>query len=84
MLYGTQLAGFGVLQAVYFIHYLFSSQTSYVEALYSAFLAMHLASGVPVNVDLPKVFRLGLIMSLINVAIWEVVGTFWWRFLCLY
>uniref|UniRef100_A0A5B6ZVW2 Dicarboxylate transporter 2.1 n=1 Tax=Davidia involucrata TaxID=16924 RepID=A0A5B6ZVW2_DAVIN len=39
---------FGVLQASYFfIHYLFASQTGHVGALYSAFLAMHLASGVP-------------------------------------
>ncbi|KAK9110981.1 hypothetical protein Scep_018500 [Stephania cephalantha] len=39
---------FVVLQAAYFfIHYLFASQTGHVGALYSAFLAMHLASGVP-------------------------------------
>ncbi|KAL3538682.1 hypothetical protein ACH5RR_002048 [Cinchona calisaya] len=41
-------AAFGVLQAAYFfIHYLFASQIGHVGALYSAFLAMHLASGVP-------------------------------------
>lgn len=41
-------AAFGVLQAAYFfVHYLFASQTGHVGALYSAFLAMHLASGVP-------------------------------------
>ncbi|KAB2603369.1 dicarboxylate transporter 2 [Pyrus ussuriensis x Pyrus communis] len=39
---------FGVLQAAYFfIHYLFASQTGHVGALYSAFLAMNLAAGVP-------------------------------------
>ncbi|KAG0492589.1 hypothetical protein HPP92_005987 [Vanilla planifolia] len=39
---------FGVLQGSYFlIHYLFASQTGHVGALYSAFLAMHLAAGVP-------------------------------------
>ncbi|XP_043698164.1 dicarboxylate transporter 2.1, chloroplastic-like [Telopea speciosissima] len=39
---------FGVLQGAYFfIHYLFASQTGHVGALFSAFLAMHLASGVP-------------------------------------
>uniref|UniRef100_A0A5B6ZSC7 Dicarboxylate transporter 2.1 n=1 Tax=Davidia involucrata TaxID=16924 RepID=A0A5B6ZSC7_DAVIN len=39
---------FGVLQVSYFfIHYLFASQTGHVGALYSAFLAMQLASGVP-------------------------------------
>ncbi|KAM7479003.1 hypothetical protein LguiA_027216 [Lonicera macranthoides] len=41
-------AAFVALQASYFlIHYLFASQTGHVGALYSAFLAMHLASGVP-------------------------------------
>ncbi|KAL8553510.1 hypothetical protein ACS0TY_001994 [Phlomoides rotata] len=39
---------FVVLQGAYFsIHYLFASQTGHVGALYSAFLAMHLAAGVP-------------------------------------
>nr|GMD08830.1 dicarboxylate transporter 2.1, chloroplastic-like [Ipomoea batatas] len=41
-------AAFALLQAAYFfIHYLFASQTGHVGALYSAFLAMHLVSGVP-------------------------------------
>lgn len=41
-------AAFGILQAAYFfVHYLFASQTGHVGALYSAFLAMNLASGVP-------------------------------------
>ncbi|KAL4301726.1 hypothetical protein GQ457_10G019680 [Hibiscus cannabinus] len=41
-------AAFVVLQASYFfIHYLFASQTGHVGALYSAFLAMHSAAGVP-------------------------------------
>lgn len=41
-------AAFLVLQASYFlIHYLFASQTGHVGALFSAFLAMNLASGVP-------------------------------------
>ncbi|KAL8521149.1 hypothetical protein ACS0TY_011628 [Phlomoides rotata] len=41
-------AAFGILQAAYFlIHYLFASQTGHVGALYPAFLAMHLAAGVP-------------------------------------
>jgi len=39
---------FCVLEASYFlIHYLFASQTGHVGALYSAFLAMHIAAGVP-------------------------------------
>ncbi|KAK6945772.1 Solute carrier family 13 [Dillenia turbinata] len=41
-------AAFVILQIAYFfIHYLFASQTGHVGALYSAFLAMNLASGVP-------------------------------------
>ncbi|KAK1287482.1 hypothetical protein QJS10_CPB19g01373 [Acorus calamus] len=41
-------SAFGILQASYFFsHYLFASQTGHVGALYSAFLAMQLASGVP-------------------------------------
>ncbi|GMH16395.1 hypothetical protein Nepgr_018236 [Nepenthes gracilis] len=41
-------AAFGVLQAAYFfVHYLFASQTGHVGALYSAFVAMSIASGVP-------------------------------------
>jgi DASS family divalent anion:Na+ symporter len=41
-------AAFGVLQASYFfIHYLFAGQIGHVGALYSAFLTMHLAAGVP-------------------------------------
>ncbi|PKA56140.1 Dicarboxylate transporter 2.1, chloroplastic [Apostasia shenzhenica] len=41
-------AAFGLLQGSYFfIHYLFASQTGHVGALYSTFLAMHLAAGVP-------------------------------------
>ncbi|XVF01538.1 hypothetical protein REPUB_Repub04eG0097600 [Reevesia pubescens] len=41
-------AAFSVLQASYFfIHYLFASQTGHLGALFSAFLAMHLAAGVP-------------------------------------
>ncbi|KAI4318709.1 hypothetical protein MLD38_032384 [Melastoma candidum] len=41
-------ASFAILQAAYFfVHYLFASQTGHVGALYSAFLAMHIAAGVP-------------------------------------
>ncbi|CAN6821952.1 unnamed protein product [Brassica oleracea var. botrytis] len=41
-------AAFCLLQAAYFfIHYLFASQTGHVGALFSAFLAMNIAAGVP-------------------------------------
>ncbi|KAL5200961.1 hypothetical protein ABZP36_035315 [Zizania latifolia] len=108
---------FCVLQASYFlIHYLFASQTGHVGALYSAFLAMHVAAGVPrvmsalalafnTNLfgalthyssgqaavyfgagylELPDVFTMGFVTALINVLIWAVVGTFWWKLLGLY
>lgn len=39
---------FGVLNVAYFgLHYMFASQTAHVSALYAAFVAMMLASGVP-------------------------------------
>ncbi|KQJ90598.1 dicarboxylate transporter 2.1, chloroplastic [Brachypodium distachyon] len=41
-------AAFVALESSYFlIHYLFASQTGHVGALYSAFLAMHVAAGAP-------------------------------------
>lgn len=41
-------AAFAILQASYFfLHYVFASQVGHVGALYSSFLAMNLASGVP-------------------------------------
>jgi DASS family divalent anion:Na+ symporter len=41
-------AAFALLNGAYFLlHYLFASQTAHVGALYSAFLAMMLAAGVP-------------------------------------
>lgn len=106
-----------LLQLAYFsIHYMFASQTGHVGALYSAFLAMHLASGVPGGLsalalayntslfgalthyssgqaavyfgagymDLRDVFKFGFIMAVVNLVIWGVVGTFWWKFLGLY
>lgn len=137
-----------LLQLAYFtIHYMFASQTGHVGALYSAFLAMHLASGVPGGLsalalayntslfgalthyssgqaavyfggklwilfldscgswflqfgltlcfflvvaaaagymDLQDVFKFGFIMAVVNLVIWGVVGTFWWKFLGLY
>lgn len=35
-------------------------------------------------VDLPDVFKMGLVMAFINAIIWAVVGSFWWKFLGLY
>ncbi|EFN55902.1 hypothetical protein CHLNCDRAFT_56149 [Chlorella variabilis] len=41
-------AVFGLLNVAYYaLHYMFASQTAHVGALYSAFLAMMLATGVP-------------------------------------
>ncbi|CAN6211001.1 unnamed protein product [Urochloa humidicola] len=110
-------AAFCVLEASYFvIHYLFASQTGHVGALYSAFLAMHIAAGVPRTlsalalafntnlfgalthyssgqaavyfgagyIELPDVFRVGFVTALVNILIWGVVGTIWWKFLGLY
>lgn len=35
-------------------------------------------------VELPEVFKYGFIMAIVNLTIWGVVGTFWWKFLGLY
>lgn len=34
--------------------------------------------------DLRDVFKFGFIMAVVNLVIWGVVGTFWWKFLGLY
>lgn len=42
------VGAFALLQVAYFfIHYLFASQTGHVGALFSAFLGMNMAAGVP-------------------------------------
>lgn len=44
----SPFAAFGVLHTAYFfIHYIFASQAAHIGALYSSFLAMLIASGVP-------------------------------------
>lgn len=35
-------------------------------------------------VKLPDVFRLGIMMALINISIWILVATPWWKILGLY
>lgn len=35
-------------------------------------------------VDLPDIFKMGLVMAFVNAIIWGVVGSFWWKFLGLY
>lgn len=110
-------AAFAILQVAYFfIHYLFASQTAHVGALYSGFLGMNLASGIPGKlaalalayntnlfgalthyssgqaavyygagyVNLRDVFKFGIIMAIINAAIWIAVAGCWWKILCLY
>lgn len=110
-------AAFGILQGSYFlIHYLFASQTGHVGALYSAFLAMHVAAGVPgvlaalalaynTNlfgaithyssgqaavyygagyVELPEIFKTGVLCAICNCILWVVVGLGWWKILGLY
>lgn len=103
---------FVVLQGSYFlIHYLFASQTGHVAALYSAFLAMHIAAGVPGvfaalvlsyntslfgalthyssgqaavyfgagYINLSDLLRIGILIALINILIWGLIGSFWWK-----
>ncbi|KAL5714841.1 cytochrome P450-dit2 [Ranunculus cassubicifolius] len=35
-------------------------------------------------VELPDIFKMGFVMSVVNAVIWGGVGTFWWKFLGLY
>nr|XP_043626508.1 dicarboxylate transporter 2.1, chloroplastic-like [Erigeron canadensis]XP_043626509.1 dicarboxylate transporter 2.1, chloroplastic-like [Erigeron canadensis]XP_043626510.1 dicarboxylate transporter 2.1, chloroplastic-like [Erigeron canadensis]XP_043626511.1 dicarboxylate transporter 2.1, chloroplastic-like [Erigeron canadensis] len=35
-------------------------------------------------VDLPDVFKIGFVMACVNVLIWTIVGSLWWKFLGLY
>ena len=35
-------------------------------------------------VKLPDVFKLGIVMALVNILIWAVVATPWWKILGLY
>jgi divalent anion:Na+ symporter, DASS family len=100
----------------YFLHYLFASQTAHVGALFTAFTAMMVASGVPpvlaalslaLNTNLfgaithyasgqaavyygagflqlPEVFRLGAVLTAVNLAVWIVLGGVWWKVIGLY
>ena len=69
---GQQLSGanlgwkpvFGLLSVVYYaLHYMFASQTAHVGALYSAFLAMMLSSGVPTGPPVVPLASCGLTSS---------------------
>lgn len=35
-------------------------------------------------VKLPDVFKLGIIMAIVNFVIWGLTGAFWWKILGLY
>ena len=105
------------LNVVYYgLHYLFASQTAHVGALFSAFLAMMLAAGVPPGLaalslalntnlfgaithyasgqgavyygagflDLQQVFKMGGVLSVVNLAVWIVVGGIYWKIIGLY
>ncbi|KAI3437630.1 hypothetical protein D9Q98_000082 [Chlorella vulgaris] len=105
-------AVFGLLNVTYYLlHYMFASQTAHVGALYSAFLAMMLATGVPPVIGaislgfmsnlfgsithfgsgqaavyygagyltLKEVFGYGALMTIVNLSVWGVVGSLWWK-----
>jgi DASS family divalent anion:Na+ symporter len=106
------IAALAALVTVYlYIHYVFASMTAQVTALYPAFLAAALASGIsPIvsalslayfsNVNAstthygtgsaPVFFgtgyvsqgtwwRIGFLISLVNLALWLGVGLLWWK-----
>ncbi|PRW20804.1 Dicarboxylate transporter chloroplastic [Chlorella sorokiniana] len=107
-------AVFGLLNVAYYVlHYMFASQTAHVGALYSAFLAMMITTGVPPVIaalslgfmsnlfgsithfgsgqaavyygagylTLSEVFSYGALMSVVNLALWGLLGGAWWAFL---
>jgi DASS family divalent anion:Na+ symporter len=106
-----------VLLLVYFYaHYGFASITAHATAMYTPFLAVMLAAGVPTGIAVlslaygsnlmaglthygttpgpiyygagyvsqPTWWRIGLIASMANVAIWMTVGVAWWKLLHLW
>src|SRR5262245_38278480 len=107
-------AGLGILLLVYFYsHYGFASITAHAAAMYTPFLVVSLAAGVPPMLGAAALayfsnlaaslthygttpapiyfgagyvkqqtwWRLGLIASFLNIAIWVVVGFFWLKLL---
>jgi DASS family divalent anion:Na+ symporter len=106
-----------VLLLVYFYsHYGFASITAHAAAMYTPFLAVMLAAGVPAGVAVPALahgsnlmaglthygttpapiyfgagyvsqatwWRIGLVGSLANLAIWMTIGVAWWKVLGLW
>lgn len=106
-----------VLNVIYYmLHYFFASQTAHVGALYTAFLAMMTATGVPgvlaalslaLNtnlfgaithyssgqsavyygagfLELPEVFKMGAVLTVVNLLIWVIVGGAWFKVVGLY
>lgn len=111
------MTAFGVLILIYFYsHYFFASNTSHVSAMYSAFLAVAITSGVPPlvaalslgfcsslfssmthygasasaiffgagYVDIATWWRLGFMISVVNLVIWFGIGGAWWKSLGLW
>ncbi|KAL4428826.1 hypothetical protein ABPG77_005264 [Micractinium sp. CCAP 211/92] len=76
---------FGLLNVAYYVlHYMFASQTAHVGALYSAFLAMMIATGAAVYygagyLTLKEVFTFGALMSVVNLGLWGVLGSIVWK-----
>jgi DASS family divalent anion:Na+ symporter len=96
-----------------YIHYAFASMTAQVTALYPAFLAAALASGISPLVSAPSLayfsnvnaatthygtgsapvffgtgyvsqgtwWRIGFLISLVNLVLWLGVGLVWWKVL---
>jgi di/tricarboxylate transporter len=67
---------FGLLHAAFFVmHYMFASQTAHVGALYSAFCAMMLASGVPpILAAMSLAYSINLFGSITHYASGQVRG----------
>jgi divalent anion:Na+ symporter, DASS family len=94
------LPTFLILSLIYFYsHYFFASNTAHVGAMYAAFLAFfsnlfssmtHYGTGpAPVlfgagYVDIGTWWKLGALISVINIIIWLGIGGLWWKVLGLW
>lgn len=95
-LFAGQTAHVGALYSAFLGMHLASKLPSLLSALVLGYntnlfgALMHYSSGQAVvyygggYVNLPDVFKLGIIMAIVNFVIWGLTGAFWWKILGLY
>ncbi|KAI7743534.1 hypothetical protein M8C21_000733 [Ambrosia artemisiifolia] len=95
-LFAGQTAHVGALYSAFLSMHLTAKVPATLSALVLAFntnlfgALTHYSSGQAAvyygagYVKLPNVFKLGILMAIINITIWGVIGTPWWKILGLY